>query len=277
MSATPTIEQAQRVLDVVNCGLVYGLGNPKPGECCVEAAVCYALGEPHSDRPTCVHRVVRDIKVSINDAPWSSNKARAAGLRRVAIAGLGTAGTLDVEQFKREFRVAVTARVVPLFLDAAAKIARRSKDEKQAAKIEAVAEMCRRGMSPEDARKEMRALHPRAYAYANADAYANANANAFVNADADAYANAYADAYADANANAYADANANAYADANANANADANANANADANAQDKFLGAVADSVEAALRACDSPGIALLDQLLPLAPATEPVATPQP
>ena len=237
------LETARRVLEVVDAGLVHGIGIAKPGSMCVEAAVCYALGEPHSDRPACVHRVVRDIKVSINDAPWSSNKARAAGLRRVAIAGLGTAGTLDVEQFKREFRVAATARVVPLFLDAAAKIARRSKDEKQAAKIEAVAEMCRRGMSPKDARKEMRALHPRASAYANADAYAHAYA------DANAYAYAYAYAYADADV--YADAYANAYADANANA--------------RDKFLGAVADSVEAALRACNSPGIALLDQLLPV------------
>ena len=211
------LETARRVLEVVDAGLVHGIGIAKPGSMCVEAAVCYALGEPHSNRPACVHRVVRDIKVSINDAPWSSNKARAAGLRRVAIAGLGTAGTLDVEQFKREFRVAATARVVPLFLDAAAKIARRSKDEKQAAKIEAVAEMCRRGMSPKDARKEMRALHPRAYAYAYA------------------YANAYA--YAEANAN----------------------------TGDRDKFLRATADSVEAALRACNAPGIALLDQLLPV------------
>ena len=233
------LETARRVLEVVDAGLVYGLGNPKPGECCVEAAVCYALGEPHSERPACVHRVVRDIKVSINDAPWSSNKARAAGLRRVAIAGLGTAGTLDVEQFKREFRVAATARVVPLFLDAAAKIARRSKDEKQAAKIEAVAEMCRRGMSPEDARKEMCALHPRAYAYANA--YANANANANAHAYANAYANAYAYAYAYAYACLF------------------------SLAKPQDKFLRAAADSVEAALRACNAPGIALLDQLLPV------------
>ena len=223
------LETARRVLEVVDAGLVHGIGIAKPGSMCVEAAVCYALGEPHSDRPACVHRVVRDIKVSINDAPWSSNKARTAGLRRVAIAGLGTADTLDGEQFKREFRVAATARVVPLFLAAAAGIARRNKDEKQAAKIEAVAEMCRRGVSPDEAQEEMRSLHPRAYAYAHADAYANA--------------------YAYAHANAYA--NADAYADANANA--------------RDKFLGAVADSVEAALRACNSPGIALLDQLLPV------------
>ena len=40
---------------------------------------------------------------------------------------------------------------------------------------------------------------------------------------------------------------------------------ANANAGDRDKFLRAAADSVEAALRACNAPGIALLDQLLPV------------
>lgn len=224
-----------------------------------------------------VHRVVRDIVARMHNAPWSSNKARTAGLRRVAIAQLGTADTLDSEQFIREFRVATTARVVPLFLDAAAGIARRNKDEKQAVRIEAVAEMCRRGMSPEAARQEMRELHPLVYANVNpyAKAYANVYGDANAYAAANAYADAHADAYAYAYANAYAnsDPNADAYAHSYANAYANAttyyaNAGADAGAGVRDKFLRAVTDSVEAALRACGSPGIALLDQL-PLTPAT--------
>lgn len=228
-----------------------------------------------------VHRVVRSIQASIDHAPWSSNKARVAGLRRVAVAGLGTADTLAGEQFIREFRVAATARVVPLFLDAAAGIARRNNDERQASKIEAVAETCRRGMSPEAARQEMRELHP--LVYANVNPYAKAYANVYGDANAYAAANAYADAHADAYAYAYANAYANSDPNADAYAHSYANAYANAttyyaDTNtgdyARDKFLRAVTDSVEAALRACNSPGIALLDQLLPLTPAAEPTAT---
>ena len=243
MSATPTIEQAQRVLDVVNCGLGYGLGNPKPGECCVEAAVCYALGQPHGDQPTCVHPTVRAHMLSLNDSSWSDGQARAKGLRRVAIAQLGTADTLDGEQFKREFRVAAIQRCTPLLLRAAATLARKGKDDKHAEQIESVAAQCEAGVPVAEALAAIKALH----------------------ADSGAKCYAYANAYA--NAHAYANANADAYANANANARPFSLAKP------RDKFLRATADSVEAALRACNAPGIALLDQLLPLTPATEPAA----
>lgn len=152
---------------------------------------------------------------------------------------------------------------------------RRNNDERQASKIEAVAETCRRGMSPEAAQEEMRSLHPRTNAGANpyAKAYANVYGDANVYAAANAYGDAYGDAYAYAYANAYANSDPNADAYAHSYANAYANATtyyADADAYARDKFLRAVADSVEAALRACGSPGIALL----PLTPPTEPTAT---
>lgn len=42
---------AKKVLKTVNAGLVKGLGESEPGKMCVEAAVCYALGLPHSDDP----------------------------------------------------------------------------------------------------------------------------------------------------------------------------------------------------------------------------------
>ena len=67
---------ASRVLEVVNAGLVYGLGSPEPGRMCVEAAVCFAMGLPHSDTPTCVGPAVRALKIRLNDARWSSNEAR---------------------------------------------------------------------------------------------------------------------------------------------------------------------------------------------------------
>lgn len=49
-----TREIASKVLEVVDAGLVKGLGQPLPGQMCVEAAVCFAMGLPHSDEPTCV-------------------------------------------------------------------------------------------------------------------------------------------------------------------------------------------------------------------------------
>lgn len=81
---------AKDVLAVVDAGLVRGMGYPIPGQMCVEAAVCYALGIPHNDEPPCVHEDVRDFKVKVNDASWSSNVARAKGLRRIAVAQLGS-------------------------------------------------------------------------------------------------------------------------------------------------------------------------------------------
>lgn len=46
-----TREIAAKVRDTIDAGLVQGLGEPIPGQMCVEAAVCYALGLPHGDDP----------------------------------------------------------------------------------------------------------------------------------------------------------------------------------------------------------------------------------
>ena len=81
-----TREVAKRVLDTVDAGLVQGMGVAKPGKMCVEAAVCYALGLPHGDNPDCVAPALRALKIRLNDASWSSNQARAKGLRRLAAA-----------------------------------------------------------------------------------------------------------------------------------------------------------------------------------------------
>lgn len=85
-----TKRHARKVYEVVGYGLVSGVGVPEPGRMCVEAAVCYALGMEHSDRPECVHPAIRSFKISLNDSKWSSNEARAKGLSRIAIAQLGS-------------------------------------------------------------------------------------------------------------------------------------------------------------------------------------------
>lgn len=95
-----TIEQARKVLETVDAGLTQGVGDPRPGKMCVEAAVCYGLGEEHSDRPSCVAPAVRNFKIQLNDrANWDDDMDRAVGLRRIAVAQLGSVGILDEEKF----------------------------------------------------------------------------------------------------------------------------------------------------------------------------------
>lgn len=92
----------KKILEVVDAGLTSGLGTPIPGNMCVEAAVCYALGLDHSDDPRCVDYAVRALKISINDANWSNRESRALGLRKLAILQLGTLGTLDFVIFSKK-------------------------------------------------------------------------------------------------------------------------------------------------------------------------------
>lgn len=92
-------EQAFKVLVLVDQGLSSGLGSRQLGKMCVEAAVSFAYGENHDDHPTCVSDELADIKISINDDKWSSPKKRAAGMRRLAIAQLGSAGRFNDRTF----------------------------------------------------------------------------------------------------------------------------------------------------------------------------------
>jgi hypothetical protein len=194
-------EIAKKVLETVDAGLVSGLGRPVPGRMCVEAAVCYAMGLPHSDEPTCVGPAVRQFKIRMNDSRWPTGDDRTKGMRKLAIAQLGS-DSIDQMAFAKHVALECQRRVLPLVLRRAA-----SFKGKFAEQLEAAAVACEAATTLEEANaatlaaravtKESRAD---AYAYANANAYANAYAYAY----ADAYANAYADAYAYANA--YADA-----------------------------------------------------------------------
>ena len=111
-----------KLLGVVDAGLSSGVGEPEPGKMCVEAAVCYAMGLPHSDKPTCVSPALRALKIRLNDSSWSSNDARAKGLRRLAVAQLGSADVLDEKEFVRRVADLAIRKQVPIVLRAAAKI-----------------------------------------------------------------------------------------------------------------------------------------------------------
>jgi hypothetical protein len=67
---------------------------------CVEAAVCYALGQEHGDQPTCVNGTLRSFKIEINDwRGWRDPHERANALRRIGVAQLGTAEKFDYVKF----------------------------------------------------------------------------------------------------------------------------------------------------------------------------------
>ena len=248
-----TRELAAKVLEIVDAGLVSGLGEAVPGKMCVEAAVCYAMGLPHSDEPTCVGAAVRTFKIRLNDSRWPTDADRTKGMRKLAIAQLGS-DSIDQMAFAKQVGLECQRRVLPLTLRRAA-----SFGGKYAAELEAAAVLCETSTTHEEAKAATLAARE---VTRKSRAYANANADANAYAYADAYANAYA--YANANAYAYADAYAYAYAYANANADAYAYAYAYANANAYAEFRLQVLNLVAAigleALIACKSPGCGWLD-----------------
>ena len=119
-----TEEIPRRILKLLEHGLTRGVGTPVPGQMCVEAVVCYAMGQAHGDEPACVSPALRALKIHLNDAGWSSNKARADGLRRIALAQLGSAGALDEIEFAQ--RVAKLAQEVAAGAAYAAYVTARS-------------------------------------------------------------------------------------------------------------------------------------------------------
>lgn len=192
-------ELAVKVLEIVDQGLVKGTGKPTPGAMCVEAAVCFAMGLPHSDEPTCVDLVLRKLKIALNDEAWSSNAARAKGLRRLAIVQLGSAGHLDQKEFARRLADNAIRKQVPTALRAAAHM---QKTEERRAALMAAADRCEKEGTRDSALAAKKAADAAddaasaAYAYAAA-AYAYAAAAADDADDAAVFAAAAA-AYADA-------------------------------------------------------------------------------
>jgi hypothetical protein len=116
-----TREIAQNVLRMLEAGLSEGVGRREPGQMCIEAVVCCALGLPHGDDPGCVAEWLRCLMIQLNDAAWPSRQARARGLRRAALAQLGSKGVLNESEFAiRVMRIALTR--VPAAFRAAASL-----------------------------------------------------------------------------------------------------------------------------------------------------------
>jgi hypothetical protein len=184
-----------KLLSTVDAGLCSGMGQPVPGQMCVEAAVCYSLGLPHSDDPGCVSPALRLLKIRLNDCKWSSTGARAKGLRRLAVAQLGSKDVLDEKRFVDRVVKLVIQKNVAKALRQAAEL---HADETHKLVMRQAAYQCEREGTKDAANNAANAANNAAYAAAYNAAYA---ANAANNA---AYAAAYNAAYAAAYNAAYA-------------------------------------------------------------------------
>lgn len=134
-----SLDIARKVIEIVDAGLVKGKGIQEPGKMCVEAAVCFAFGLPHSDNPPCVGTTVREFKIRLNDSNWSNNAARTAGLRKLAIAQLGS-DTIDQDEFALRLSEQCIRQIVPIALRATGKL-----NPEFAARLETAAVRCEQG------------------------------------------------------------------------------------------------------------------------------------
>jgi hypothetical protein len=115
MKITP--ELITKIDEGLSHGLTSGLGKPIPGQMCVEALICNVLGEPHNDKPSCVDPILNQVKIQLNDFNWSSNQARAKGLRNLAILQLGTKDNFNKTEFSDKLVTFTCTDFMPWFLE----------------------------------------------------------------------------------------------------------------------------------------------------------------
>ncbi len=103
--------------EILTRGLCKGVGE-RDGQMCIEAAICAAMDLPHGDDPVCVADSVRAYKIGLNDSEWSSPAARAAGLRDLGIAQIGSKGVVDDVAFVTRLSELTIRHFIPaLFRD----------------------------------------------------------------------------------------------------------------------------------------------------------------
>lgn len=177
---------ARRVLKTVDAGLSDGLGKPVPGHMCVEAAVCYAMGLPHNDEPPCVSLVIRHLKIMMNDmGAWvpedqiedeggAEEQARAEGLRRLAIAQLGS-NTLDDKKILKRLvtiarRLGLSKANLENFQDRIAKFESVADIERELSKDIAMSRLTIKNIAHNDGMSEVEnVLDPLQALYVDAD------------------------------------------------------------------------------------------------------------
>jgi hypothetical protein len=234
-------EMARKVLKIVDSGLVSGMGVAEPGKMCVEAAVCYAMGLPHSDNPPCVGESVRHFKIALNDCRWSSNEARTKGMRKLAIAQLGS-NEIDQKKFIERVGFECITKILPVIIKNALEEDKDNKFVKDRKDEENLTPLLKK-LSKAKTYKEAGELVEKVWeVYAFHAAAAADSASSY----ASSYAYAYASSYAYVYASSYARAVASSY--------------VNKNPTFSDKILNMTAEAGLNALKKLKSPGVKWLD-----------------
>ena len=97
---------------ILERGLCAGLGTPN-GQVCIEAAIALAMGLPFSDAPTCVEKNIIVFKIALNDQSWSTEEARAKGLRNIGIAQIGSKDVVDGIIFQQLLTTKLIKTLIP--------------------------------------------------------------------------------------------------------------------------------------------------------------------
>ncbi len=97
---------------ILKRGLCTGLGTPT-GQMCIEAAITQAMDLPFNDEPKCVEENIRTFKIALNDQKWSTEKARAKGLRNIGIAQIGSKGVVDGKVFLQLLSTKLIKTLIP--------------------------------------------------------------------------------------------------------------------------------------------------------------------
>ena len=151
--------------ELLSRGLCKGEGTSEyGGQVCIEQAISLACGETPTDQPTCALAASRLFAIRLNDSRWSSPAARAAGMRGLALAQIGTAH-LDEREFVRRLAEATIREIVPAALRAAA-----TRNPAHAGKLEAAAKRCEAEGTEQAARDARKIATAAATAYAAATA-----------------------------------------------------------------------------------------------------------
>lgn len=202
------------------------------------------------DNAMTIDPALRSFVITMTDAPWSSPKARAAGMRKLEAAQLGSLGKLDSIKFVQKLAEQTIRRLLPPILRQIGwdGVAKRCEQEGTEEAAEAAAYVAANSTwAAAEVANVAFFARLAAYAACNA-ARAAANAARVARAAADA---TYAACNAAANAAAYAAD----YADIATEAADAANA-------ARDGVLTLMCDICIDILREMEAPGIALMDQV---------------
>jgi hypothetical protein len=108
------------MIDLETLVLKHGAHSTRKDGMCAEEAVAALAGLGHTDSPACASRVIAACMRRINDAGWSSDEARTAGLKRWLVPQIGTATDDAGLERRRAFAAADVAvrEIAPRALDA---------------------------------------------------------------------------------------------------------------------------------------------------------------